>query len=84
MDPNTTWDTLLYAYATKDFKSAVEHADALIGWLDSGGFPPSLTIGSTTLKLTCQLDEDWNRALASAACMHILNRFGKEDEHAAH
>ncbi len=83
MDPNTTWDNLLHAYATKDFASAIEHAQALLAWLGRGGFPPRLTVGSTTMALTCQLDDGWNRAIAQAACQHVLDRFRKEDEHAA-
>jgi len=80
---DTTWDTLLQAYATKDFESACEHARSLLTWLDRDGFPPSLTTGSTTMSLTCQLDVGWNRTLARAACQFILERFRKEDNHVA-
>jgi len=74
MDPNATWDALLAAYATKDFEAAAESAEALLAWLDRGGFPPALTIGSTTMHFTSQLDDAWNAAVARAACQVALSR----------
>jgi hypothetical protein len=41
MDPNTTLALLYEAMADDDHDSIIEHCDALIGWLDRGGFVPS-------------------------------------------
>ena len=68
MDPNTAWDNMLTAYATKQWSEASEHAEALIDWLNGGGFPPHPTIGSCSGTLTMQLDQHLSRAIAIAAC----------------
>jgi hypothetical protein len=65
MDPQAAWDQLLAAYAAGDWDILEERATDLIGWLDRGGFPP------TILNQT-DLDPDWNRALARAGCLHAL------------
>ncbi|MEX1028331.1 MAG: hypothetical protein WD049_10075 [Candidatus Paceibacterota bacterium] len=46
MDPNTVWDNMLVAYATKQWSDAVEHAEALRDWLEGGGFSPQPPIGT--------------------------------------
>lgn len=79
MDPNTTWDNLLMAYATKDWASVEELAEALLHWLDRGGFAPHLTTGSTMMQFTCQLDDEWNAAVARAACQVAIERARRED-----
>lgn len=85
MDPNATWDALLKAYATKDWKAAAHFANVLLHWLDIDGFPPNLTIGNTTGDFSCQLeDDDWNKALARSACVTSLQRAEQEVRHAAH
>lgn len=37
MDPNTAWDSMLMAYATKQWADALRYAQALNDWLDGGG-----------------------------------------------
>jgi len=66
MDPQATWEQLLAAYTAGDWDILEERATDLIGWLDRGGFPPTI-INQT------DLDSDWNRALARAGCRHALD-----------
>lgn len=40
MDPNATWENLLEALTEGDWHEAFESAEALLDWLDRGGFPP--------------------------------------------
>ncbi len=84
IDPDDLWNRFLLAYSTKDWESVLNHAHALLQWLNVEGFPPHLTTGSTTGHLTCQLDEFWNRAVARAACMVALDRAEAEVDRAAH
>ena len=42
MDPQTTWDQLLTAYAAGDWDLIEERATDLLAWLDRGGFPPKV------------------------------------------
>ena len=73
MDPNTAWNNMLAGYATKQWADAVPHAEALLDWLEAGGFPPQPTIGSTTGNLTCQLDAEFSAAICTAACEHVIS-----------
>lgn len=74
MDPNTAWNNMLAGYATKQWADAVPHAEALLDWLEAGGFTPQPTIGSTTGNLTCQLDAEFSAAICTAACEHVISR----------
>ena len=74
MDPNFAWDTMLTAYATKQWAEALDHAEALRDWLEGGGFPPRLTIGSSTGQFTCQPDGNLSRSLALAGCHEIFEQ----------
>ena len=65
MDPQAAWDQLLAAYAAGDWDEIEEHATDLLAWLDRGGFPPMIIQQP-------DLDSDWNRALARAGCLHVL------------
>ena len=83
MDPAKCWDNMLFAYATKQWQDASEHAVALIGWLEQGGFSPQPTIGTTTMHFTCQLDTDVSRAICMAACREVVERCEKEGANAS-
>ena len=61
MDPQTTWEELLSAYAEGDYDRLEELALALGDWLKKGGFPPTV-LGHPGLGL------DFERALAQAGC----------------
>lgn len=83
MDPSAAWNSLLMAYATKQWADAIDPAEALRDWLKAGGFPPQPTIGSTTGSLTCQLDNEFSAGICLAACEHVLSRCRKEVDDAA-
>ena len=65
MDPQATWDDLLSAYAESDWDRVEELADALIRWLECGGFPPRAVTGS-------DMNQDWDRTIALAGCRFAL------------
>jgi hypothetical protein len=64
MDPQTTWEQLLAAYAAGDWDLIEERATDLLAWLNRGGFPPKV--------LTNQNFGDWDRILAPAGCEFAL------------
>ncbi len=64
MDPQVAWDRLLSAYADGDWDQIEEHAEALLGWLDRGGFPPRV-VSHTDL-------QDFDRTLAYVGCRFAL------------
>ncbi len=47
MDPQATWEQLQEAYGNAEWETAGELAQALLDWLDSGGFPPITQAGET-------------------------------------
>ena len=61
MDPQTTWDQLLEAYADEDWDTVLDLAEGLQHWLESGGFPPRATTGA-------DMGKPWDRAIALAGC----------------
>ncbi len=40
MDPDATWTMLVDTYREEDWPQVVELSDALLSWLDRGGFTP--------------------------------------------
>lgn len=83
MDPNQTWNTLLQAFATKQWIDARDAAEALVDWLEADGFPPHPTVGTTDGQLTCRLDDEFSRALVMAAACQVHQRAMQEILHAA-
>jgi hypothetical protein len=47
MDPQATWEQLQEAYGNADWETARELAQALLAWLDRGGFPPTTEAGDS-------------------------------------
>jgi len=74
VDPQATWDELLEAYAEADWDRVEELADALIRWLQRGGFPPRAVTGS-------DMGHDWDRAIALAGCRFATAQARKEVRH---
>jgi hypothetical protein len=70
MDPQIAWENLLDAYADGDWPAATEHAEALLSWMERGGFPPQ-TVASK------QLRPELERAIAIAACRLALEKAGQ-------
>jgi hypothetical protein len=66
MDPQVVWENLLDAYADNDWPAATEHAEALLSWMERGGFPPQ-TVASR------QLRPELERVIAIAACQFALD-----------
>lgn len=67
MDPHVTWQRLLDAYADDDSDASVEHATALLDWLEKGGFPPR-TVSHRRLRPAA------DRLIALATCRLILDQ----------
>ena len=65
MNPQTTWEQLLVAYASGDWDRIEEHAQELLYWLDRGGAPPQVLKDP-------DVGEHFNRALAHAGCLFAL------------
>lgn len=66
MDPQAAWDQLFAAVADGDWDLTEELATGLLAWLGRGGFPP-------TIVQQTHRDDEWNRVLARAGCLHALN-----------
>ena len=45
MDPQAAWEQLQEAYGDADWETTRELAQALLDWLDRGGFPPTTQDG---------------------------------------
>jgi hypothetical protein len=72
MDPDAAWVTMLQAFADDEWEPALEHAEALLGWLRMGGFPPKVTIGLQSAGLLLEFDHDWvNRSTADSVARSI-------------
>jgi len=69
MDPQAAWDKLIEAYDAGDWPNVFDLAEGLSHWLFRGGFPP---------KTSGEMDNDWNRAVAAAACRVAVERARKE------
>jgi hypothetical protein len=67
MDPRATWRELKDAYRAADWSRVSELAEALLGWLEMGGFPPETADGEP-------MGEEWDRAVARAAAESALRR----------
>ena len=64
MDPKTTWEQLLTAYAGGDWDVIEKRATELIEWLDRGGLPPKV--------LNRDGFADWDRTMVRAGCVFAL------------
>lgn len=61
MDPEATFAELIKAVRHRKWDQIEELADALLLWMDRGGFPP-VTIGQK------ELGVQWHRAVATFVC----------------
>jgi hypothetical protein len=60
MDPNAAWKEMAAAVENDDWEIADELAEGLLGWLERGGFPPSITG-----------QDEFDRIAAKAACREV-------------
>lgn len=61
MDPEATLAELTDALRLREWDRIEELADALLGWMERSGFPPT-TVG------TKELGVQWHRAVATFVC----------------
>ena len=74
MDPQATWRMLIDAYCDRDWEQAEELAEALVNWMNHGGFPPET--------MDRRMDADWNCMVSRAVCEWVLDRARRAtDEH---
>lgn len=66
MNPQTTWEQLLAAFAAGAWDAIEEHAQELLYWLERGGVPPKVTH-------RIDLGADFDRALVEAGCHFALD-----------
>ena len=64
MDPQAAWNEMLTAILQKDWEQVSEFAEALLSWVQHGGFPPQTTAVNMPAK--------WNRAHAEFGCLQAL------------
>lgn len=67
MDPQTTWDMLLRAWSRRAWDDVLDLSQALLDWLDKGGFPPETNYPT-------ELGAEWNTVVARAAIEFALRR----------
>ena len=67
MDPNATWKLLIEAYVRLEWEDVREAAEALLEWLDRGGFPPDVVRDHP-------VGADWNRTMTRNACWLALRQ----------
>lgn len=72
MDPQTTWEEMLDAISEGVFPEAKHRADALLDWLEKGGFPPQ--------PLTRVLSDDWDRMVCRYVCQKVLTTESKRGD----
>lgn len=64
MDPQATWNEILEEIAAGNLDEAGIRAEALLEWLDCGGFVPQ-----TTSRL---LPAEWDRRLCRFLCRRVI------------
>jgi hypothetical protein len=64
MDPQAAWNQMLTAILQKNWEQVSEFAEALLSWMNHGGFPPQTTAVTMPAR--------WNRAQAEFGCLQAL------------
>ena len=64
MDPHVAWREMQRELIAENWEPAMEYAEALLKWLQGGGFPP--VIGDADLPY------GWHRTLAEAGAKFVL------------
>ena len=64
MDPQAAWNEMLEAVAGNDLFEAELRAEALIDWLDRGGFAPQ-TVSRV-------LPDEWDRLICRYLCRKVM------------
>lgn len=69
MDPQAAWNEMLEAIFQSDWEIAQERSEALLGWMDKGGFPPQTA--------EVPMSRQWNQAMAKFGCLITLQLVNK-------
>ncbi len=73
MDPDEALRIMLLAYREAQWSEAMEHAEALLGWLRGSGFAPQVSVGLAKENLLMEFTEEWfNRTIADALARKVL------------
>ena len=67
MDPQVTWNQLLDAWVEAEWERVVFLADALLQWIENGGFPPETNANF-------RMGAEWNLAIVPGACKFAAER----------
>lgn len=67
MDPQQTLNDMLDGIVARDWERVMELSDALLTWMENGGFPPE-AIGSS------ELGKRWHRTIATFLCHAATSR----------
>lgn len=76
MDPQESYKRLLRAWMNRDWSDLAELAQAMLDWLDKGGFPPEPYY-------PLEMGREWNTLVVRATCQFALSRAENvlDDEH---
>ena len=67
MDPQESYSRLLTAWMNRDWSDVAELSEALLDWLDKGGFPPEPNYPK-------EMGNEWNATVVRATCKFTLSR----------
>lgn len=67
MDPQESYSRLLTAWMNRDWSDVAELSEALLDWLDKGGFPPEPNYPK-------EMGNEWNATVVRATCKFALLR----------
>ena len=67
MDPQESYLRLLTAWINRDWSDVAELSEALLVWLDKGGFPPEPNYPK-------EMGNEWNATVVRATCKFALSR----------
>ncbi|QDS92489.1 hypothetical protein FF011L_12320 [Roseimaritima multifibrata] len=80
MDPTSTFNAMLEAYANSDHEEAREHATNLMDWLLKGGFPPRFFLAAKSQSVF-ELSTNFAEQASAEVCRRILrdDNFGPDE-----
>lgn len=64
MDPQAAWNEMLDAISERNLEEAELRAEALLDWMDRGGFVPQT--------LTRVLPDEWDRLVCRYLCRKVM------------
>lgn len=67
MDPQESYNRMIDAWINRDWSEVAELAEALLDWLDKGGFPPEPSYPK-------DMGREWNERVVRATSNFMLSR----------